>query len=136
MEFGDIFQRFWWLIFPVLSMAWGMIDLAARHRRAREGMQLIKSYVDQGKEPPPELLKFLQAGTEGNCRKNRNYGFVPVFLFAALSAAFLWAAYWPGMDFEPRQVWALHLVAMICGALCLGLLVGALRQDRDGKTPR
>jgi len=135
MDFGELFQRFWWLIFPVLSMVWGMVDLAAKHKRARHGMDLIKSYIDQGKEPPPELLRFLSVQTDGNCSKSREYSFVPVFLFAALSAGFIWAPFMPGMDLEPRQVWALHLVAMIFGALCLGLLVAALRRNRNQDRP-
>jgi len=131
MDFGDIFQRFWWLIFPVMGMIWGMIDLSAKHKRARHGMDLIKSYIDQGKEPPPELIKLLNAkGDDNNC-KSRNHAWTPVFLFAALSAAFLWATFLPDMDFEPKQVWALQLVAMIFGALFLGCLVAAVRRERD-----
>ena len=134
MDFGELFQRFFWLIFPVMSMIWGMIDLSARHRRAREGLQVIKSYVDQGKEPPPELLKFLdvQPASRGVMGKT---GWTGVFLFAALAAAFTWATFLPDMDLEPRQIWAMRMVAMIFGALCLGCLVMALRgeRDQDGK---
>ncbi len=131
MDFGDIFQRFWWLVFPVLWMIWSMVDLAGRHKRARHGMDLIKSYIDQGKEPPPELLKILSNKDDGKDCKSRGHSWTPVFLFAVLSAAFLWAAYLPDMEFEPKQIWALHLVAAVFCALCLGSLVNALRQDRN-----
>jgi len=133
-DFDQIFRHFWWLLFPILSMIWGMIDLWARHRRAREGLQLIKSYLDQGKEPPPELIKLLdtKASVYGNCSTG-NVGWVPVFLFAALCAAFLMAPYWPGINFPPKQSWALHLVALVFGGLCLGCLVTTMRQERDRK---
>jgi hypothetical protein len=137
MEFHDLFQHFWWLIFPVLSMIWGMVDLAARHRRAREGMALIKSYIDQGKEPPPELLKLLDVkdSVYGNRGASRS-AWPGVFLFAALCAGFLMFAHWPGgLDFEPRQIAALHFVALIMGGLCLGCLVMTLRSERD-RNPR
>jgi len=129
MDFGELFQRFFWLIFPVMSMIWGMIDLSARHRRAREGLQVIKSYIDQGKEPPPELLKFLEAKPD-NKFMNKG-GWAGVFVFAAMSGGFLMIAWWPGMGFEPRQVAGLHFVALIMGALCLGTLVAVLWRERD-----
>ena len=54
-----LFSRFWWLIFPlfwmVTALAWGW----SRHSRANRALDIIKSYADQGKEPPPELLKNL-----------------------------------------------------------------------------
>ena len=130
MDFGELFQRFWWLIFPILSMVWGMVDLSARHRRAREGMHLIKSYIDQGKEPPPELLKFLDAKTESRGMRGEK-GWSGVFLFAALGGGFVMLANWPGIDLEPRQIAALHFVALVMGGLCLGSLVGALKRDRE-----
>ncbi len=133
MDFGDIFQRFFWLIFPVMGMIWGMVDLAARHKRARHGMDLIKSYIDQGKEPPPQLLKFLDPTGDIYAKPQKSGGlWVPVFLFAALCGGFLMFAWWPGdTDFEPRQIAAFHFVALIMAGLSLGFLVMALRRERD-----
>ena len=57
MTFLEFFRDFWWLMFPVFGMVlavWGMIQTDQRNRNV---LNLIKSYTDQGKEPPPELLK-------------------------------------------------------------------------------
>jgi hypothetical protein len=62
MEGSALFQlvgNYWWLAFP---LAWGLATLWQswlRHVRARQGLQVIKSYLDQGKEPPPDLLKLI-----------------------------------------------------------------------------
>lgn len=48
--------NFWWLLFP---LGWGigaMLQTWTRHRQAQRTLDLIKGYVDQGKEPPPALL--------------------------------------------------------------------------------
>jgi hypothetical protein len=96
-----------------------------------------QSYIDQGKEPPPELLKLLDVkdSVYGNRGASRS-AWPGVFLFAALCAGFLMFAHWPGgLDFEPRQIAALHFVALIMGGLCLGCLVMTLRSERD-RNPR
>jgi hypothetical protein len=96
-----LFSGYWWLLFPLLSMVWGMIDLWARHRRARYRLDLIKSYVDQGKEPPPELLQYLQKPAEPEReRRDRNWtrqGFLYaglVFAVVAVAFAALTAMQW------------------------------------------
>jgi hypothetical protein len=138
MDFGEIFQRFFWLIFPVMGMVWGMIDLAARHKRARHGMDLIKSYVDQGKEPPPELLKFLdpKGNVYGESRQNGG-GWVAVFLFGSLATAFILFGVVQG-EGSLRNMMPFFFVAIIMGGLCLGLLVMQLarKHDDDRKPPR
>jgi hypothetical protein len=62
MQRSELFQligNYWWLAFP---LAWGLGALWQswlRHVRARQGLQVIQSYLDQGKEPPPDLLKLI-----------------------------------------------------------------------------
>lgn len=66
MSFETLFVRFWWLIFPIFGMLmafWGMISTERRSRRA---MELIESYVRQGKEPPAELLKVASGADDGS----------------------------------------------------------------------
>jgi hypothetical protein len=62
-----MFGHFWWLIFPlfwmIMALAWGW----SRHNRANRALDILKTYADQGKEPPPELLKGLQSGMDGGC---------------------------------------------------------------------
>lgn len=50
-------SSYWWLIFPI---GWGVVAIFRiweRHRRSQATLDLLKSYVDQGKDPPAALLE-------------------------------------------------------------------------------
>ncbi len=47
-----IFYQFWWLIFPIGFMITGIVRMILRSRYERQKLDLLKSYLDQGKEPP------------------------------------------------------------------------------------
>lgn len=64
MSFEGLFIRFWWLIFPLFGMAMALWGMASTERRSRRAMDLIDSYVRQGKEPPAELLKIASGADE------------------------------------------------------------------------
>jgi hypothetical protein len=90
-----LFTRYWWLIFPLFWMGVAMMGIWSRHTRANRSLDLIKSYADQGKDPPPELLKALQGGGDWGGWCGPRYGrFSPerrlhrTFLFGALAVAF------------------------------------------------
>jgi len=87
------FARFWWLIFPlfwmIVVLAWGW----SRHARANRTLDIIKSYADQGKDPPPELMKNLRGDMDGGCgpyawRYSPERRLHRAFLFLALAIAF------------------------------------------------
>jgi len=96
-------SRFWWLIFPLFWMIWAIGWSWSRHSRANRALDIIKSYADQGKDPPPELVKNLQGGMDGGCGP---YGwrFSPerrlhrAFVFSALAIAFGVLTFWPHDD--------------------------------------
>jgi hypothetical protein len=76
-DFYWLFSHFWWLIFPLFWMVAMMARLWSRHSRANRALDIVKSYADQGKDPPPELLKTLQhdSGSWGyGCGGRRLYG--------------------------------------------------------------
>jgi len=86
-------SHFWWLIFPlfwmIFALAWGW----SRHSRANRALDIIKSYADQGKDPPPELVKSLQGDSYGGCgpygwRYSPERRLHRAFLFMALAIAF------------------------------------------------
>ncbi len=64
MSFEGLFIRFWWLIFPIFGMLMALWGMASTERRSRRAMDLIDSYVRQGKEPPAELLKIASGADE------------------------------------------------------------------------
>ena len=94
------FSHFWWLIFPlfwmVIVLAWGW----SRHSRANRALDIIKSYADQGKDPPPELMKSLQGGTDGYCGWGGGWRYSPegrlqrAIVFTALAIAFGVLTFW------------------------------------------
>ena len=137
-DWYEIFRHFWWLIFPLFWMVAAIISHWSRHRRANRVLDLVKSYVDQGKEPPPELLKVLQ-GPFGGSReewramryRNRN-PWIGAFIFLALAAWFASMAFGDtlGLPWTHHQM-GLVLVALIFVALALGKLAGAAAGHRD-----
>ncbi len=98
-----MFGHFWWLIFPlfwmIMALAWGW----SRHNRANRALDILKTYADQGKEPPPELLKGLQSGMDGGCgpygwRYSPQRLLQRGILFGALAIAFGFLTFWNNQD--------------------------------------
>jgi hypothetical protein len=118
----ELFRDFWWLIFPVFGIfmaAWGM---ASSERRGRQVLDLIKSYVDQGKDPPPELLKLAAEDIDysGRSTQTRQHSSAWTFVtFAAMAAGFT-TGWWfvRGEDFA----FPFLIVAVVMGVLAVGAL--------------
>jgi hypothetical protein len=133
-DFFWLFNRYWWLIFPIFGMAMGVMAMWQRHARANRTIDLIKSYADQGKEPPPELLAALR-DPDFLGRRKPNPSWVGVFLFAALTAGMLMFALMTG-DGAPRHMAPFLFAALVMGGICLGQLVNVLTQQRDRNPPQ
>jgi len=58
--FVTLFNQFWWLLFPLGFALFGLIHMILKDEEKRRAMSLIRSYTDQGKEPPAELLALLK----------------------------------------------------------------------------
>lgn len=88
----SLFRDYWWLIFPLFGMfmaVWGSVNSGRSQQRV---LDLIKTYTDQGKEPPPELLAMARKGLDdsidasgGPGRNDHAWTFV---IFAAIAAGF------------------------------------------------
>jgi hypothetical protein len=52
----DMFRQFWWLIFPLSWFVFGAYQSWLSYRANRDTLDLIKTYAEAGREPPPELL--------------------------------------------------------------------------------
>ncbi len=55
----DLFRSYWWLLLPLGYFIATGFDQLMRYRRHRDTLDLIKSYTDQGKEPPAALIATL-----------------------------------------------------------------------------
>ncbi len=42
---------FWWLIFPIMGMGMGALGMLTGYKVHRDRMDLMKTYVEQGKDP-------------------------------------------------------------------------------------
>jgi hypothetical protein len=57
MSAADLFLGFWWLIFPVLGFVFAGFGMWMHHNRSQRALDILKIYADQGKDPPPEVLR-------------------------------------------------------------------------------
>jgi hypothetical protein len=133
----SLFNHYWWLIFPLFWMAVAMARLWSRHTRANRALDIIKSYADQGKEPPPDLMKAVQPG-QGNCDwdgrrwRSPEERLTRAFFFAALACAFGFLAFWPQLngDENAHHIFGLVFVAAITAALAISNLLSAMLTQR------
>jgi hypothetical protein len=135
-----LFNRYWWLLFPLFWAIGQMVKTWQGHNRAKEALNVLKAYAEQGKEPPPELVAVLRQPDKADERKSwqgsyRHYGWIPVFLFGALTCGFVLMGVWRPDDSVPRP--AMFFVALIMAGLCVGNLVAMLaRQNQDKNQDR
>lgn len=129
MNFEELFRDFWWLLFPIFGMSMGLWGMSSSERRSRDVMNVIKSYVDQGKEVPPELLRMAQSdwqapANQPSQQQNNVWSF---FTFAAIAAGFS-VAWW----FTRAEVWSISflVVAITFGVLAVGALFIAITSRR------
>jgi hypothetical protein len=131
-----LFTGFWWLLFPLGWAIGALVRNFLRHARAKEALQVLKSYADQGKEPPAELIAVLRQPDQPRLRSDHygRYGWIPVFLFGALTLGFLLMAVFPPDKGIPVAI--MPFIALIMAGLCVGNLV-AMRayQNRDRAPP-
>ena len=58
----EIFEGYWWLLFPLGGFIVLLLSSFMSYMRRKAELDVLKSYVQQGKDPPPELSKALGGG--------------------------------------------------------------------------
>lgn len=133
----ELFEKYWWLMFPLAGFAFGGFGMWLNYRRSRDALDLIKTYAAQGKEPPEALLRAVRGGdwedwntgweprrSERRALRSGAYGEARrVITFGALALGFGLAAWWSG-DENVRL--AFGVVAIVMGFVGLGSLVIAI----------
>ena len=130
----DLFRQFWWLIFPVMGMVYGLVGMLQQNRSQTRTLDLLRTYAEQGKEPPPELLRALSQGGEPpnmmGVRQDRLSGaWWTFFVFIALAGGFGVGANSFGEDAHN----AFMVVTVVMGILAFGALVMALAATFFGR---
>jgi len=127
MTFEELFRGYWWLMFPIFGMFIALIGMFQSENRNRKVMELIKSYVEQGKDPPPELLKLATSPSDYDMDisspqkpSGSAWSFV---VFAALAAGFA-AGWW--MVRTEEWSFAFAIVAIVMAVMAVGALLIAL----------
>lgn len=134
-----LFTGFWWLIFPIGWMIGQAVRLWMRHQRVQHALDLIKSYADQGKEPPPLLLEALrqpEPGTRAEKMNRPGYMWIPFFLFVGLTFGFVFFAIFgsdraSAADSSVRTPFV--FVALIMAGLAAGFLASIVSAHKERK---
>ncbi|MBW8880331.1 MAG: hypothetical protein JF615_02585 [Asticcacaulis sp.] len=145
MTFTQFLYNHWWLIFPVGGMLMGVIGMFSHHHHRNETLKLLKSYADQGKEPPAFLLDALKSdedraydhgyGRRRYYRRYRGYGWGKIAVFAALAVGFGYAGQYAHVEnagiFTALGL-AFGVAAAVWAILGLGnLMFGPKARDYD-----
>jgi hypothetical protein len=132
-----LFNRYWWLLFPLFWGIGQMFKNWMRHKRAQTALEVLQSYAVQGKEPPVELVAVLRQPDKDTPRIHGSnfgtYGWIPVFLFGALACGFVMMGIWRPDDSVPRP--AMFFVALIMSGLCIGNLVAMVARKNLDRIP-
>lgn len=133
MSFEEFFRDFWWLMFPVFGMVIALLGMVQTESRNQQVMRLIKSYVDQGKDPPPELLKLASQPGDYDMNMNvqsprqpqsRAWTFLVFLALTVGNGVGYWYSRGEGYEF------AFLVVGAVMGVLAIGSLVILLTSRR------
>ena len=128
MTMADFFDSYWWLIFPLFGMAMGFWGMLSNERRQRSMMEVMKSYVEQGKEPPAEMMRMMNQNSDesgfggfagsatSNKTSDRAWSFI-VFAALAAGAAVAYALN-PGEDWA----WVFLTACVVMAVMAVGAL--------------
>lgn len=131
----DLFRSYWWLLFPLAGFAFAGLASYLRYRRQKALLDLIRSYVENGREPPADLIGQINMGADddgdwtGTSRGRReptNYWSL-VGLFTVLAAGFGIATFM-GVDGGSG---AFVIVTLTMAAVAVWALICALTQKRQ-----
>jgi len=129
-----LFTHYWWVLIVLIAVLGAMFNSSMVYSHRREKLALLKTYVDQGKDVPPELSKALGYGnghpwadmdwSRYNCYSP--YRQMRRFIFSAAFAAGFGIAYLNNPSSETFEI-----VAVIFGVLAVGNLLIMLTMPRS-----
>ena len=139
MTVFDFLSSYWWLIFVLIWPVMGIFHSLTHYNHRSEMLKMLKSYADQGKEPPAALLDAMksdeQRAYDGDYygrrrwRRYRGGGWGGMVAFAAMAAGFGYAGYYGHMG-EASTVFTALAVAF--GIAAVAMFVKALIDTLSG----
>jgi len=139
----DFFSSYWWLLFPLGFFIFGAWDRWLAYKRSQDRLELLRSYTNQGKDPPPELMKVLQReededeeaaiydrhGRHARRYYRRHWRYGPYWAWrSAIVTGAVAAGFWFASEYAdiPGVDWPFRLVAIIMTCVAAGNLVAAI----------
>jgi F0F1-type ATP synthase membrane subunit c/vacuolar-type H+-ATPase subunit K len=139
-EWYRLFTSFWWLIFPIGWGVFGLLGSWIKHREAQQALEVLKSYAEQGKDAPPELIQVLR-GTPPEKRDDSGMsiglsrGALLVGLaLSALSFAFVVLRATRITERDPDAQGGLLFVIVLMGGLAVASFIAAFLFSRDARS--
>jgi hypothetical protein len=74
MTATELFAAYWWLLFPLGAFIAMIFANFMAYQRRKAELDVLKSYIQQGKDPPPELSKALGGSSSQDAPPNDPYG--------------------------------------------------------------
>ena len=131
MTFFDFASQYWWLIFVLIWPITGIIHSFTHYNHRSEMLKMLKTYADQGKEPPAGLIDAMKSDDRnghdddyyGRRRwKRHRSGWGGAVTFVALAAGFGYAGYYGHLG-EASQIFMALAVAF--GIAAFFMVIGA-----------
>jgi hypothetical protein len=57
----ELFRSYWWLVFPLSRGVFGVFQSWLAYRARHDALDVLRSYAEAGREPPPALVARLNA---------------------------------------------------------------------------
>ncbi len=133
----DLFRSYWWLIFPMSWFVFGAFGSVMNYFRHKDVLKTIKSYADQGREPPEALLKQLERNesTErswsGECKGDGSGSVFSTVLFGVMALGFGYAAATDMLGAGEGFLVVAFVMGALFAAFLVSMLVKRRRPDRD-----
>lgn len=98
MNLTQLIQDYWWIPLPFLGMLLGIYSLWAHYNHKRQTLNMIKTYLEKGIEPPQALYDHLKSDEERDYDMSltgqpKHHALGHIGVFAALSGAFGYFGY-------------------------------------------
>ena len=134
---ADWWARHWWLMFPIFGFIVAFYSMWLQHRRSRDWLALMRTYAEQGKEPPASLANLASSGdmrwgaaSSHYWRRSPLLDVRRAIFMGVLSGAFAYLYY-----HDPIRNDGFGIAAVILGALALGYLLMAPFRSKSDDTP-